>query len=51
MYVSAGDVIEGLAVCLLKARSSNPDWQFITETIKALMNQQELVEYDRLVTA
>lgn len=48
--IAAGDVIEGLSVCLLMAQSKdNGDWEFTTEIIKILMDRQQLVEYDRSV--
>ena len=41
--------MEGLAVSLLMAWSNDPDWKFANEIVKLLMNQQDLVEYDRSV--
>lgn len=43
-----GDITDALAVILLKAHSNNPDEQFTVESIKLLMDQQHLVEYDTL---
>ena len=39
--------MEGLAVSLLMVRSKDPDWKFANEIVKLLMNQQDLVEYNR----
>ena len=41
--------MKGLAISLLMAQSTDPNWKFANEIVKLLMDQQQLLEYNRSV--
>ena len=50
VYTSAGDdVIKGLAIGLSLTQLDDSNWQFTVEMLRLLMDQQQLVEYERSV--
>ena len=48
VYTSAGDdVIKGLTIGLSLTQLDDSNWQFTIEMLRLLMDQQQLVEYER----
>ena len=51
-YDVTDNVVDGLAISLLLTQlnfADNNSWQFVNDQVKSMMDQQHLLEFDKLV--